>query len=161
HLPAVSLSYSREGDYLSKGASFVDSWEMFGKRSTLHFGFGRTWDDIFPVHTDEQFTKDSRSYSLGWTQILGQKDLLDLSFGLDQLNGYLSDPYKVVTVAGVNQPEIRPDTRSRKTAVIKYGHYFEGRTAFKPSFRYYWDDWSVRAYTLGLEWDKRIGSKVI
>jgi len=161
HLPSVSLSYSKESDYLSRGASLVDSWEMLGKRSTLHFGLGRTWDDIYPVNMTQQFTKSSQSYSLGWTQILGPEDLLDVSFGLDKLSGYLTDPYKVVTVGGIDMPEVRPDARSRKTAVLKYGHYFHSRTALKPSFRYYWDDWSIQAYTFGLELDQRIGRSVI
>jgi len=161
HLPSVNLSYSKENDYLSRGVSLVDSWEMFGKRSTLHFGFGRTWDDINPMNMTESFTKDSRSYSLGWTQVLGPRDLLDFSLGLDQLSGYLTDPYKVVTVAGVDQPEIRPDARSRKTFVLKYGHYFMSKTAFKPSFRYYWDDWGVKATTLGFDLDHRLGSSLI
>lgn len=157
HLPSVNLSYSKESDYLSRGVSLLDSWEMFGKRSTLHFGFGRTWDDIDPVNMTQQFTKSSRSYSLGWTQVLGARDLLDVSFGLEDLSGYLTDPYKVVTVAGIDMPEVRPDARSRKTAMLKYGHYFQSRTALKPSFRYYWDDWSIKAYTFGLDLDQRIG----
>jgi len=161
HLPSVNLSYSKESDYLSRGLSLVDSWEMFGKRSTLHFGFGRIWDDIYPVNMTQQFTKSSSSYSLGWTQVLGPQDLLDVSFGLDKLSGYLTDPYKVVTVGGVDMPEVRPDARSRKTAVLKYGHYFHSRTALKPSFRYYWDDWSIQAYTFGLELDQRFGQKWI
>ena len=161
NLPSVSLSYSKESDYTSRGASLVDSWEIFGKRSTLHFGLGRTWDDIYPVNMTEQFTKASRSYSLGWTQVLGPQDLLDVSFGLDKLSGYLTDPYKVVTVGTATLPEVRPDARSRKTVVLKYGHYFHSRTAFKPSFRYYWDDWSIKAYTLGLELDHRVGQKLI
>jgi uncharacterized protein DUF3570 len=160
-IPSVSLSYSKEGDYLSRGVSLVDSWEMLGKRSTLHFGFGRTWDDIFPANMTQTFTKSSQSYSLGWTQVLGPQDLLDVSFGLDKLSGYLTDPYKVVTVGGVDMPEVRPEARSRKTAVIKYGHYFHSRTGFKPSFRYYWDDWSIKAYTLGLEVDQRVGKRLI
>jgi hypothetical protein len=108
-----------------------------------------------------RFTKRSQSYSLGWTQVLSPQDLLDVSFGLDKLGGYLTDPYKVVTVGAVTMPEARPDSRNRKTAILKYGHYFRSRAALKPSFRYYWDDWSVKAYTFGLELDQRVGKNLI
>ncbi|HEU5181386.1 MAG TPA: DUF3570 domain-containing protein [Candidatus Polarisedimenticolia bacterium] len=161
HLPSVSLSYSKESDYLSRGISLVDSWELFNKRSTLHFGWGRTWDDIDPVNMNESFKKDSDSWSLGWTQVLGSRDLLDLSFSLTRLSGYLTDPYKLVTVGTTSLPEVRPDTRDRKAAILKLGHYFESRGALRMTYRYYWDDWKIDAHTLGLEFDQRIGKKLI
>ena len=161
HLPSVNLSYSRESDYLSRGVSLVDSWELFQKRSTLHLGWGRTWDDIDPVNMTERFKKDSDSWSLGWTQVLGPRDLLDVSFGLTRLRGYLTDPYKLVTVGTASLPEIRPDSRDRKTAILKLGHYFEGRGALKTTYRYYWDDWNLKAHTLGLEYDQRVGKKLV
>jgi hypothetical protein len=161
HLPSVNLSYSKESDYLSHGVSLVDSWELFHKRSTLHFGWGRTWDDIEPVNMTETFKKGSDSFSLGWTQVLGPRDLLDVSFSLTRLSGYLTDPYKLVTVGTASLPEVRPDFRNRKTAILKLGHYFESRGALKTTYRYYWDDWDIVAHTLGLELDQRVGTKVI
>ncbi|HET6373536.1 MAG TPA: DUF3570 domain-containing protein, partial [Candidatus Polarisedimenticolia bacterium] len=127
HLPAVTLSWSRESDYSSNGLSLVDGWDLFGGRSTLHLGVGATQDRIEPVTLTDSFSKKSVSFSAGWTQVLGPRDLLDLSFGVDRLNGYLTDPYKLVTVGGVAMPEARPETRLRRTAVLKYGHYFMAR----------------------------------
>ena len=161
HLPSVALSYSKESDYLARGFSLVDSWDLFGGRATLHAGVGVSDDRIDPVNTSDSFTKQSQSYSAGWTQVLGPRDLLDFSVGLDRLSGYLNDPYKLVTAAGVAVPENRPDSRSRNSAVLKYGHYFLSRGAIKMSYRYYWDDWSVKAHTLELTYDQRIGRRVI
>jgi len=161
HLPSVDLSYSRESDYLSRGVSLVDSWELFGKRSTFHVGAGILRDNISPANMTDDFTKKSLSLSAGWTQVLGPRDLLDFSFGLTKLDGYLTDPYKLVTVGTTSVPEVRPDTRSRNSAVFKYGHYYLSRSALKASYRYYWDDWSVKAHTLDLTWDKRVGQKLI
>ena len=161
HLPSVDLSYSREGDYLSKGVSLVDSWDLFGKRSTFHAGVGILRDHVYPAHTDFDYPKKSLSLSAGWTQVMGPRDLMDFSLGLTKLDGYLTDPYKVVTVGATVLPEVRPDTRSRKTAMIKYGHYYLSRTAVKIAYRYYWDDWDLKAHTLDLGWDKRVGPKLI
>lgn len=161
HLPSVALSYSKESDYEARGYSLVDSWDLFGGQSTLHAGVGVSNDQIDPVNMNDSFTKDSISYSAGWTQVLGPRDLLDFSIGMDKLSGYLNDPYKLVTAGGVSTPENRPDSRSRKNAVIKYGHYFLSRGAIKLSYRYYWDDWSVDAHTVELTYDQRVGRKLI
>jgi hypothetical protein len=161
HIPSVDLSYSREGDYESKGFSLVDSWEMFGKRSTLHFGGGILHDNVFPAKTDFNFTKKSLSLSAGWTQVLGPRDLMDVSYGLTRLDGYLTDPYKVVNVGATVVPEVRPDSRNRNTLNVKYGHYYLSRTAIKIGYRYYWDDWALKAHTLDLGWDRRVGNKLI
>ena len=161
HLPSVDLSYSKESDYLSRGVSLVDSWDLFGKRSTFHVGAGILRDNISPANMTEEFTKKSLSLSAGWTQILGPRDLLDFSYGLTKLDGYLTDPYKLVTVGTTAIPEVRPDTRSRNSAVLKYGHYYLSRSALKTSYRYYWDDWSLKAHTLEMSWDKRIGRNLV
>ncbi len=163
HIPSVDLSYSRESDYLSKGVSLVDSWDLFGKRSTFHFGAGILRDNVLPVHTNDNFPKKSLSLSAGWTQVMGPRDLLDFSFGVIKLNGYLTEPYKVVPVVslGTTVHEIRPDTRMRNSAVVKYGHYFLSKTAVKISYRYYWDDWSLKAHTLEVGWDRRFGDRFI
>jgi hypothetical protein len=114
---------------------------------------------------EDQFTKSSLSFVAGWTQVLGPRDLCDVSLSLDELDGYLTDPYKVVPIvdpAGtVNVPEVRPDSRSRKAGLFKYGHYFLSRTALKATYRYYWDDWSLVAHTLDLSIDQRLGRNVI
>ena len=161
HLPSVALSYSKESDYLARGFSLVDSWDLFGGRATLHAGVGMSRDVIEPVDTGNSFSKESLSFSAGWTQVLGPRDLLDFSIGLDRLDGYLNDPYKLVTADGVASPENRPQSRSRKSAVIKYGHYFLSRGALKTSYRYYWDDWSVDSHTIDLSYDQRIGRRFI
>jgi hypothetical protein len=62
----------------------------------------------------------------------------------------------------VTLPEQRPDARSRRAILFKYGHYFHvWDGALKTSFRYYWDDWAIRAYTLDLVYDQHLFSKWI
>jgi len=161
HLPSVTLSLSEEEDYLSRGGSLSDAWDLFDRRSTLHFGAGITRDLIEPVNMTETFHKEGSSFSLGWTQVLGPRDLLDITYGLEALQGYLTDPYKVVTVGDVTMLEVRPDHRRRSSALIKYGHYFLSRGASKISYRYYWDDWKVRAHTFDLTHDQRMGKHFI
>jgi len=102
--------------------------------------------------------------ALGFSWIIGERDLLDISASLADLGGYLTDPYKIVPIgAGATTvPEIRPDARSRYAVVFKYGHFFSSAdSALKIGYRYYWDDWSIGANTLDILYDQRAGTRWI
>jgi len=59
-------SATRRSPITSPGAvSLVDSWELFGKRSTFHVGAGILRDNISPINMNEEFTKKSLSLSAG------------------------------------------------------------------------------------------------
>jgi len=160
HLPSVDLSYSKENDYLARGVGLSDAWTVAKGRGTLHFGAAASRDVVTPVTTGVAHDKASNSYALGWSFILGPRDLLDVSASLAQLSGYLDDPYKVVPIGTtLTVPEHRPGTRSCYAALFKYGHSFSGAGALKTTYRYYWDDWSLDAHTLELLYDQRLGAK--
>ena len=126
HLPSVTLSYSHESDYLSRGVSLVDAWDLRGGASTLHLGVGTTRDRIDPVNMNASFRKQSLSVSAGWTQVMGPRDLLDVSLGHESISGYLTDPYKVLSVVQGPEGDLpgdpltylyerRPDTRVKQS----------------------------------------------
>jgi hypothetical protein len=77
-------------------------------------------------------------------------------------SGYLDDPYKIVPVGpigtSVTYPDHRPDTRSRYALVTKYAHYYLWDGALKATYRYYQDDWSVKAHTLDVTYDQKLDS---
>ena len=163
HLPSVDISYSVENDYLARGAGLTDAWTMADGRGTLHFGAAISRDVVSPVNTDENLPKSSNAAALGFSWIIGERDLLDVSASFTKLSGYLTDPYKVVPVGtpavNVTSPEIRPDARSRYAVVFKYGHHFNDTDgALKVAYRYYWDDWSIGANTVDLLYDQRVGT---
>jgi len=162
HLPSVDLSYSKENDYTARGAGLTDAWTLAHGRGTLHLGLALSHDDVTPVTTRISQPKSSLAYALGWSWIVSEQDLLDVSASLTELNGYLTDPYKIVPVGTGTAPENRPDKRTRYAALFKYGHFFtEANAALKVSYRYYWDTWAIRAHTIELLYDKRLGSQWI
>jgi hypothetical protein len=169
HLPSVDLSYSRENDYLSRGGGLTDAWTMANGRGALHLGLAISRDIVTPVATPANpvrvsYPKSSDAFALGFSWIVGERDLLDVSASLTNLSGYLTDPYKIVPIGTgtATAPEIRPDARSRYAVVFKYGHYFaDADGALKLGYRYYWDDWSIGAHTIDLLYDKRVGTKWI
>jgi hypothetical protein len=159
HLPSVDISYSKENDYVARGAGLTDAWTMAHGRGTLHFGLAVSRDIVTPVTTGVSSPKNSDAFALGWSWIVSEKDLFDISASLTNLSGYLTDPYKIVPVGTVTAPENRPDTRSRRAVVFKYGHFFvDANGALKINYRYYWDDWSIGANTIELLYDQRVGN---
>ena len=172
HLPAIDLSYSKENDYLARSAGLADAWTLAHGRGTLHFGISLSRDVVTPVTTRVDLDKKSRAFALGFSWIVGERDLLDVSASLTQLSGYLTDPYKIVPVGPIGPngwpivtstpAEQRPDARSRRAILFKYGHYYDtANGALKTTFRYYWDDWAINAYTLDLVYDQHVGSNWI
>jgi hypothetical protein len=161
HLPSIDLSLSQENDYLSRGVGLSDAWTVAGGRGTIHFGLGATSDVITPVTLDVSETKTSGSAALGFTWVLGTRDLLDVSGSWTRLSGYLDDPYKVVPVGAITSPEHRPDSRMRLALLLRHGHSFTTRGALKTTYRYYRDDWNVNAHTLELAYDQHVGRVIV
>jgi len=157
HLPTVDLSYGKEDDYEARGAGLSDAWTMAGGRGTLHYGLSESDDLVEPVTNRLHLPRKSVSYALGWTWILGPDDLVDVSASSTHLHGYLDEPYKVVQVGDATVPDHRPDTRTRDALLFKAAHYFSWDGALKSSYRYYKDDWAVKAHTLDLAYDQHLG----
>jgi hypothetical protein len=161
HLPSIDVSYSKENDYEARSVGLSDAWTMAGGRGTLHFGAAISRDIVSPVTTGAHLPKDTNSFALGWTWVLAERDLLDVSGSLMLVSGYLDDPYKVVPIGTINSntnvPERRPDSRQRFAFLVKYGHYYLWDGAVKASYRYYHDDWSIQAHTLDVTYDQKVG----
>lgn len=159
HLPTVDVSYAKENDYVARSIGLSDEWTMNHGLGTLHFGASFARDVVSPVTNDLHLSKSQNGFSLGYTWILGERDLVDLSASVLQLSGYLDDPYKVVPIGDpgtATVPEHRPDTRSRRAIVAKYGHHYLWDGALKVTYRYYNDDWSIQAHTLEVVYDQRL-----
>lgn len=158
NLPSIDVSYSKENDYLARGAGVSDAITLFGGRGTLHLAASASRDVVTPVTTLVSHDKSSNGFAAGWTWILGERDLLDVSASLTKLSGYLDDPYKIVPVGATTVAEHRPGTRARYATLFKYGHYFDvADGAIKGTYRFYWDDWGVRAHTVEIRYDQHVG----
>ncbi len=156
HMPSIEFSHSQEKDYIAQSFGLSDAWTVLEGRGTLHGGFSVSDDTVAPVTSTLRFPKKEHSYAIGWTWILGEDDLLDVSGSLSRLSGDLDDPYKVAPVGLTALPDHRPDSRERKTIVVKEGHHFDWDAAFKTNYRYYSDDWGIRSHTLDFTYDQRM-----
>jgi len=180
------LNASAEYDYQSIGVSATFNWDFNQKNSTLTAGVAYNADTVNPVGGapvpfsnmvvgDEKDSlggnqsKDVSDVILGWTQILGRKDLMQFNFVYGSESGYLSDPYKILTVVdGVTGDPIadpntryvyehRPDSRSRQAVFWRWSHMFT-QDVFRMSYRYYTDDWGVDSQTVDMHYRYEFGN---
>ena len=157
HLPSIDLSHSAEKDYFANEVGISDAWTMAGGRGTLHYGASFSHDIVEPVTNTLHLAKKTRSFALGWTWILGENDLMDLSTMWTRDQGYLDEPYLIVPVGTGTLPDHRPDSSTHQAFLLKYGHYFDWDGALKTTYRYYRDDWSIASHTLSLDYDQHAG----
>jgi hypothetical protein len=156
HLPTVDLSHSVEKDYIARGYGLSDAWTLFEGRGTLHYGLSWADDTVAPVTQTFRLPKRTRGYALGWTWVLGENDLVDLSATRMKQEGYLDEPYLIVPLGNATTPEHRPGTRTRDAWLVKHGHYFDWDGALKTTYRFYKDDWGLRAHTLDFTYDQHL-----
>lgn len=181
----LGTNVSTEGDYLSLGASASLARDLFGRNTTVSVGISGSLDTVKPYGEtpvpfapmpsptgddgggeDEeegeddvpQGSEDKRVADLlvGVTQVLDRNTILQMNYSLSRSTGYLTDPYKLITLAlgsGLlaGDPvdylhESRPDERL-KHALFWEGKRALGRDVLDLSYRYLWDDWGIRSHT--------------
>ncbi|MBZ0267648.1 DUF3570 domain-containing protein, partial [bacterium] len=112
---------------------------------------------------------------IGVTQILDRNTWLQVNYSLSRASGYLTDPYKLISVVqdeGGTSPgdpveplvgdpylyERRPDTRLKHALYAETKHSF-GRDVADVSYRYLWDDWGIRSHTVEGTYHLEIGER--
>lgn len=175
---STGLNGSFETDYRSLGASASFSQDLNQRLTTLVFGLSFSEDLVAPrdglqvplgsyqedplgVETGHKHIRDAL---LGISQVMNRHWLSQLNLGLGRDTGYLSDPYKGVSLVDAEgQPvmltatrprmvnESRPDARSRWT--LYWGNALHlGRDVLHADYRRYQDDWGVASNTLDLQY---------
>jgi len=182
----AGLSVSDEYDYFHAGVNARLEFDFNQKNTTLFVGGAYAQDDVKPVggspigltpmagereddEDDDDYrgggdqTKDVTDALIGVTQILGRRDIIEVSYSYGQSDGYLTDPYKVLSVVDpvtgvpVASPngdipylylyEKRPDRRTKDSAYVEWRHAFD-RDSFSLSARYMTDDWGIDSETV-------------
>jgi hypothetical protein len=161
----LGLSHSTENDYQSTTASFSVSQDLFSDLTRLSFSFALGWDDVskngVPSFSGEI---DRRVYSIDISQILSQRLVVGLTWDLVTEEGFLSNPYRSVRYRNRDaargyslQPEVAPRTRNGSALAMRARYQFPNRLAVHGEYRFYADDWDIRAHTLELGYTHGIG----
>jgi Protein of unknown function (DUF3570) len=192
----VGLSTSGEHDYFHIGVNGRVEHDFNLKNTTAFAGLAYGRDEVNPIggapdaltpmlppsdspggagegegegggSSGPSQSKDVFDALVGVTQILSRRSLVELSFSYGRSNGYLNDPYKILSVVdpvtglpvygdaaagglGIRSflylYESRPDTHTKQSAFLEWRHAFD-RDSMALSFRYMTDDWGIDSQT--------------
>lgn len=185
---SYGFNFSREYDYQSIGASLRATRDFNQHNTTLSAGIAYALDTVEPVggvpdplavlqrrYSDDDSDGEDRSTRassddknigdllFGVTQVIDRHSLLRANLVFSQSDGYLTDPYKIVSVVGTDgEPlryvrESRPDSRTKTGIFTEYLRDFEGDT-FRISYRFLTDDWGIDSHTLEASYRLPFGS---
>ena len=159
---------SVESDYNSIGAHSTAQWDTASKAWTweLGGGFARDISSQTGGQTPEPLAKvdDARFFApgkrytydifAGLTHVLNRRTLAQFNVSYSLSQGYLNDPYKVLSRANDDDIELerlyedRPGSRSRYAVFTQLKHELNSGNNISLSYRYYWDDWAIQAHTV-------------
>jgi hypothetical protein len=179
-LLSVGASLSDEYDYTHSGINARLARDFNNRNTTLSFGVALANDTISPVggspvafapmlglgdvsNKRGDQSKDVTDWLIGVTQVLNRHTIVQFNYSLSQADGYLTDPYKVLSVVDpvtgnpVAGPpgtglyrylfEQRPDVRDKQSVFALLKRDFDG-DVLETSYRYMTDDWGVDSHTL-------------
>lgn len=153
------IGVSRENDYEANSIGAEVSYELPGKLTTVAFAGDLSFDKINPTPYSsnangdnsrvEDEEKDSWSTHLSLSQIINKSLITQIGFGTIKHDGYLSDPYKLVNVAGTLIGDSRPDSRFATTVSARVRYFIDSiNSTLHIDYRYYSDDWDVDSHTI-------------
>ncbi|HJV61081.1 MAG TPA: DUF3570 domain-containing protein [Albitalea sp.] len=161
-LVTLSTSQSKEPDYKAGSASLDISQEVFGGMTTVALGFTRGADKVGKKGVGYFDTVKRWQYRLGVTQILTPRWLMSANVEAISDDGFLGSPYRVARVFGAAVPERDPRTRSSRAVKLRaIGDIGEGatRAAVRGEYRYFWDNWAIKAHTAELGYTRYFGEQ--
>jgi hypothetical protein len=190
NLLSVGASFSSEFDYEHAGINAQLAHDFNNRNTTLSFGVALANDTISAVggsplplapmlglgdnrNKSGDQSKDVTDFLLGLTQVVNRHTIVQLNYSLSQSDGYLTDPYKLLSVvdpvtgnpvagpAGGGQYlylfESRPGSRDKQSLYGLVKRDFNG-DVLEASYRYMTDDWGVDSHTLELRYRWNFGT---
>ena len=159
--------FSHEKDYQSEGVTGRVAIDLNHKLTTLSLGGGYNNDVVSPVGGTSvgmapygELTgaasnpKHVKTALVGVSQVLSRKWLVGVSASLSSEDGYLTDPYKALSIidatTGIPLAQVseqRPDTRQRRSVQGDSVYHFTSNILYL-SYRRYWDDWGIGSHTI-------------
>jgi hypothetical protein len=169
---------SMEFDYLSLGLGGGATLDFNDGNTELSAALNLQYDMVHPVGSVPDpfasmqpagraqargagsLTKNVDEIALGLVQVINRQSLLQLRLTYSHMFGYLTDPYKLLSLIEVDDPsalgettgylfERRPDNRYLKSVYVAYKRHFDSGI-LDLGLRAYSDSWDLRSETLEL-----------
>ena len=162
-----SVAYSKEEDYRSKAFGVEGRMDLNQRNTTLVLGYGQANDRVGSSDNprlDEP--RDTREYLAGFTQILSPTALVQSTVTVARGKGWYNDPYKVTftfypTAFPIIAADTRPDHRNSLAWLTRYrAHVPAVNGTLQADYRFYRDDWGIRAHTLEVAWQQQVSERL-
>lgn len=189
---SAGLHLSREYDYLSVGAnlgltrslnqnntelslglaSYLDTWEpegglpIAGTAMALRSDYASEAAFTSAFNATRQGSSDDKTtteLTLGLSQVINRWWITGLNYSYSQVDGYLNDPFKLVSVVdatGITQSNLyegRPDSRTKHAIYWQNKMYLHGQV-LDIGYRYFFDDWDVNSHTVDLRYNHKFAN---
>ena len=164
---AASRAISKEEDYRSHAFGIEARLDLDQRNTTLVAGFGKSNDRVgSATDLDLDERRDTREYLAGVTRVLSPVALVQSTVSVARGKGWYNDPYKFTLTffPGNELPafvaDARPDRRDTLAWLTRYRHHFPAAGAtLQADYRFYRDDWGIRAHTLEVAWQKTLDER--
>ncbi len=191
----VGFSGSKEFDYLHLGANAKISRDFNQRNTTVSAGLAYSADSVdavggAPMPLSSMLDvgdlsnrlgtqdKDVVDVVVGVAQVISRNLLVQANYSYSDSSGYLTDPYKIVSMVdgitgdvvprtpspGALGPsheyvfESRPDQRAKHSLYTQAKYYMNGKV-LDASYRYMTDDWDIDSHTVDLRLRWPLGEK--
>lgn len=169
-----TASFSTEFDYKSWGIGLNIAKFSKDKNTELALklqGYFDTWTVIYPVElrpgNGQQFSgkgnsdhkpRDSYSASLSLSQVINRRFQLALLVDGIYQQGLLATKYqRVYFTDNSERVEALPDKRTKFPFGLRASYFIGDKFILRAFYRYYSDDWGIKAHTLSLEVPVKLG----
>jgi hypothetical protein len=184
----IGAGLSHEADYESWFMNLGGRLDLNQKLTSLSMGLSYTHNQtnatfdpepspFITLKPGDSLSVRARSEELGAqagiSQVLGKNSVIDVGVGYSHSQGYLTNPYKMVSEFDIVTPvsvlnanpdprfvtdiysvlERRPDRRGQFNASLGYRHYIGTfDAALRLGYQYSQDTWDIRSHALTTEW---------
>ena len=178
----AGYNFAFEHDYRSHSIDLGARVDLFGKNTTLKFGYSHNFDSVCDadnrgltplertslLNSNNCFTNTKGivsealaidSYSMAWNQVLTHLLVAELSLTFQVIDGFQSNPYRRVALFNdtVEAQEAHPLLRERVAPQLRFLFAVpKARAAIGAIGRYYWDTWGVQSVTTELSWEQYV-----
>lgn len=184
----AGYTYAFENDYQSHAVDAGAKVDLWGKNTTFKLGYSHNFDSVCNADnrgaapldrralTSSKGCFDSKtmgiveeslaidSYAASWTQVLSPILVSDLSIGLQVLDGFQSNPYRLVRLfSGTVEAQESDPTQRQRLAIqgrlriaVK-----RAKAALGMLGRYYNDTWGIQSGTAELTWEQYLAPQLL
>lgn len=164
---SASRATSNEEDYRSRAFGLEARLDLNQRNTSLTAGYGKSNDRVGSADNlalDER--RDTREYLAGVTQVLSPLAAVQSTLSITRGKGWYNDPYKFTLTFPADSglvtlmPDTRPASRATLAWLTRYRrHMPDANATLQAEYRYYRDDWGIRAHTIEVAWQQSLGER--